>query len=60
MIKSSTPVFVLLFAFLFSLEKPSLKLIGIIVIIVSGVFIMVMEEVNILFIYLYIHIFFKY
>jgi len=44
MIKSSTPVFVLLFAFLFGLEKPSLKLIGIIVIIVFGVFIMVMEE----------------
>jgi len=44
MIKSSTPVFVLLFAFLFSLEKPSFKLIGIIIIIVSGVFIMVMEE----------------
>jgi len=44
MIKSSTPVFVLLFAFLFSLEKPSFKLVGIIVIIVFGVFIMVMEE----------------
>jgi len=44
MIKSSTPVFVLLFAFLFSLEKPSVKLVGIIVIIVFGVFIMVMEE----------------
>jgi len=47
MIKSSSPVFVLLFAFLFQLEKPSVKLIGIIVIIVCGVFIMVMEEVNI-------------
>jgi len=44
MIKSSTPVFVLSFAFLFGLEKPSMKLIGIIVIIVFGVFIMVMEE----------------
>jgi len=51
MIKSSTPVFVLLFAFLFSLEKPSFKLIGIIIIIVSGVFIMVMEEVNIFYIF---------
>lgn len=44
MVKSSTPVFVLLFAFLFHLEKPSTKLIGIILIIVIGVFIMVMEE----------------
>lgn len=44
MIKSSTPVFVLSFAFLFGLEKPSVKLIGIIIIIVFGVFIMVMEE----------------
>jgi len=47
MIKSSTPVFVLSFAFLFGLEKPSVKLIGIIIIIVFGVFIMVMEEVSI-------------
>ncbi|KAI8914302.1 TPT-domain-containing protein [Gorgonomyces haynaldii] len=41
MVKSGAPVFVLLFAFLFRLEKPSVKLAFIIFVICLGVFIMV-------------------
>ncbi|RKP01045.1 hypothetical protein CXG81DRAFT_12467 [Caulochytrium protostelioides] len=41
MVKSSVPVFVLLFAFLFGLEKPSLRLAGIMAVICVGVFLMV-------------------
>ncbi|KAI9490341.1 triose-phosphate transporter family-domain-containing protein [Zychaea mexicana] len=44
MCKSSTLAFVLLFAFLFRLEKPSLKLICIILIIITGVILMVSDE----------------
>ncbi|KAI8828135.1 triose phosphate transporter [Chytriomyces cf. hyalinus JEL632] len=44
MVKSGAPVFVLLFAFLFRLEKPTWKLTGIILIIVSGVLLMVGTE----------------
>ncbi|KAI9252935.1 triose-phosphate transporter family-domain-containing protein [Phascolomyces articulosus] len=44
MCKSSTLAFVLIFAFLFRLEKPSLKLIGIIFIIILGVLLMVSDE----------------
>jgi solute carrier family 35 protein C2 len=41
MVKSGAPVFVLLFAFLFRLEKPTVKLIAIISVIVFGVYLMV-------------------
>lgn len=44
MCKSSTLAFVLLFAFAFRLEKPSLKLVSIILTIVSGVILMVSDE----------------
>ncbi|CAO3608713.1 unnamed protein product [Cunninghamella blakesleeana] len=46
MCKSSTLAFVLLFAFLFKLESPSFKLIGIILIITSGVVLMVSDETD--------------
>ncbi|KAG2202188.1 hypothetical protein INT47_002107 [Mucor saturninus] len=46
MCKSSTLAFVLLFAFLFKLEKPSWKLILIIVIITAGVVLMVSDETD--------------
>ncbi|KAJ3072126.1 hypothetical protein HDU98_004182, partial [Podochytrium sp. JEL0797] len=44
MVKSGAPVFVLLFAFLFKLEKPTYKLTGIILLICSGVLLMVGTE----------------
>ncbi|KAJ3284358.1 Triose-phosphate Transporter [Rhizoclosmatium sp. JEL0117] len=44
MVKSGAPVFVLLFAFLFGLEKPTCKLTFIILLIVSGVLLMVSGE----------------
>ncbi|ORX49493.1 TPT-domain-containing protein [Hesseltinella vesiculosa] len=44
MCKSSTLAFVLLFAFAFKLERPSFRLVGIIVIITSGVVLMVSDE----------------
>lgn len=44
MCKSSTLAFVLLFAFLFRLERPSFKLVGIICIIIVGVVLMVSDE----------------
>lgn len=44
MCKSSTLAFVLVFAFLFRLEKPSIKLICIILIIIVGVLLMVSDE----------------
>ncbi|CAO3689958.1 unnamed protein product [Rhizopus stolonifer] len=46
MCKSSTLAFVLIFAFIFKLEKISLKLILIIVIITSGVILMVSDETD--------------
>lgn len=46
MCKSSTLAFVLIFAFLFKLEKPSWKLILIIVIITAGVILMVSDETD--------------
>lgn len=46
MCKSSTLAFVLIFAFIFKLEKPSWKLISIIVIISAGVLLMVSDETN--------------
>ncbi|KAI8874090.1 TPT-domain-containing protein [Ramicandelaber brevisporus] len=46
MCKSSSPAFILLFAFLFKLEKPRWQLIGVIVIISGGVFLMAATEVN--------------
>jgi solute carrier family 35 protein C2 len=44
MVKSGAPVFVLLFAFAFGLEKPNVKLIAIISVIVFGVYLMVSDE----------------
>ncbi|KAK9468037.1 triose-phosphate transporter family-domain-containing protein [Lipomyces arxii] len=44
MVKSSNLVFVLLFAFIFKLERPNLKLIGIIGIMTAGVVMMVASE----------------
>lgn len=44
MCKSSSLAFVLLFAFLFKLEKPTWKLVGIITIITAGVVLMVSTE----------------
>ncbi|KAL0146246.1 triose-phosphate transporter family-domain-containing protein [Mucor lusitanicus] len=46
MCKSSTLAFVLIFAFIFKLEKPSWKLILIIVIITAGVVLMVSDETD--------------
>ncbi|KAI9306241.1 triose-phosphate transporter family-domain-containing protein [Cunninghamella echinulata] len=46
MCKSSTLAFVLLFAFLFKIESPSFKLVGIIIIITSGVVLMVSDETD--------------
>ena len=46
MCKSSTLAFVLIFAFLFKLEQPRLKLIAIIVIITAGVVLMVSDETD--------------
>jgi len=43
MVKSGSPVFVLLFAFLFQLEKPNCTLIAIIGVIVGGVLLMVID-----------------
>ncbi|ORZ15894.1 triose-phosphate transporter family-domain-containing protein [Absidia repens] len=44
MVKSSTPVWVLLFSFMFGFEKPRVTLIGIIMVIVFGVFLTVEGE----------------
>ncbi|KAI9302805.1 triose-phosphate transporter family-domain-containing protein [Cunninghamella echinulata] len=44
MVKSSTPVWVLLFSFLFGFEKPKLALIAIITVIVTGVFLTIEGE----------------
>ncbi|KAF8070360.1 triose-phosphate transporter family-domain-containing protein [Lyophyllum atratum] len=44
MCKSSSLIFVLLFAFLFHLEKPSWRLVGVIFLIFSGVLLMVATE----------------
>ncbi|KAI8800458.1 triose-phosphate transporter family-domain-containing protein [Cladochytrium replicatum] len=44
MVKSGAPVFVVLFAFLFKLEKPTFRLLGVICIIVVGVILMVVGE----------------
>ena len=41
MVKSSTLLFVLLFAFIFRIETPSLRLVGVILLISFGVFLMV-------------------
>ncbi|CAO3684418.1 unnamed protein product [Umbelopsis ramanniana] len=46
MCKSSTLAFVLIFAFLFKLEQPRLKLVAIIVIITAGVVLMVSDETD--------------
>jgi solute carrier family 35, member C2 len=46
MCKSSTLAFVLIFAFLFKLEQPRLRLIAIIVIITAGVVLMVSDETD--------------
>ncbi|KAG0260813.1 Triose-phosphate Transporter [Actinomortierella ambigua] len=46
MCKSSSLAFVLLFAFLFKLEKPTWKLAGVIGVISIGLFLMVMSEVD--------------
>lgn len=44
MCKSSSLVWIVLFAFVFRLEKPRLSLIGVITLISIGVFMMVMDE----------------
>lgn len=44
MVKSGAPVFVLIFAFYFKLEKPSVKLTLVIIIICLGVLLMVVDE----------------
>ncbi|TPX71099.1 hypothetical protein SpCBS45565_g01327 [Spizellomyces sp. 'palustris'] len=44
MVKSGAPVFVLLFAFLFGLERPTWTLSGVIIVICFGVFLMVLNE----------------
>nr|KAJ3415195.1 Triose-phosphate Transporter [Polyrhizophydium stewartii] len=44
MVKSGAPVFVLLFAFLFGLEKPTASMLAVIIVIVMGVWIMVANE----------------
>lgn len=44
MIKSSTPVWVLIFSFLFGFERPSLKLVGVISFIVFGVWLTIDGE----------------
>ncbi|KAI9017495.1 triose-phosphate transporter family-domain-containing protein [Gaertneriomyces semiglobifer] len=46
MVKSGAPVFILLFAFLFKLEKPTWKLTGIILVICFGVLLMVLSETS--------------
>ncbi|KAJ3209344.1 Triose-phosphate Transporter [Dinochytrium kinnereticum] len=46
MVKSGGPIFVLLFAFWFGLEKPTWKLTGIILIICLGVLLMVIHETH--------------
>ncbi|KAJ3113432.1 Triose-phosphate Transporter [Phlyctochytrium bullatum] len=46
MVKSGAPVFVLLFAFWFGLEKPTWTLTGIIMLICFGVVLMVVHETN--------------
>ncbi|XP_072993910.1 probable sugar phosphate/phosphate translocator At1g06470 isoform X1 [Typha latifolia] len=46
MCKSASPIFLLLFAFAFRLEKPSFKLLGIIIVICSGVLFTVAKETN--------------
>ncbi|KAL3898798.1 MAG: hypothetical protein SGCHY_002499 [Lobulomycetales sp.] len=46
MVKSSAPVFVLLFAFIFRLETPTFKLCAIILVIVFGVYLMVSDETS--------------
>ncbi|KAJ3117691.1 Triose-phosphate Transporter [Nowakowskiella sp. JEL0407] len=46
MVKSAAPVFVLLFAFMFGLEKPTLRLLGVILVIVVGVVLMVVAQSN--------------
>ncbi|RUP31634.1 hypothetical protein BC936DRAFT_138614, partial [Jimgerdemannia flammicorona] len=49
MCKSSTLAFVLVFAFIFKLEKLRLSLIGIILVISLGVLLMVMDETDFVF-----------
>ncbi|EFJ24231.1 hypothetical protein SELMODRAFT_54925, partial [Selaginella moellendorffii] len=49
MCKSATPVFLLLFAFIFKLETPSFKLFGIIFIISCGVLLTVAQETHFIF-----------
>ncbi|KAH9270072.1 hypothetical protein BASA83_007903 [Batrachochytrium salamandrivorans] len=44
MVKSGSPVFVLLFAFLFGFERPTVSMITVILVIVLGVWIMVANE----------------
>jgi tryptophan-rich sensory protein len=44
MVKSSVPVFVLIFAFLFRLEKPTVKLISVMAVIIFGVLLMVLKQ----------------
>lgn len=44
MVKSSAPVFVVLFAFLFGIEKPSIRLVAVIGVIVFGVFLSVSHQ----------------
>jgi solute carrier family 35, member C2 len=46
MVKSSTPVFVLVWAYLFNIERITWSLIGVIVVIASGEFLTVYGEVN--------------
>uniref|UniRef100_A0ACD5XWD5 Uncharacterized protein n=1 Tax=Avena sativa TaxID=4498 RepID=A0ACD5XWD5_AVESA len=46
MCKSASPIFLLLFAFAFRLESPSIKLLGIIVVISIGVLLTVARETN--------------
>lgn len=46
MCKSSSLAFVLLFAFAFKLERPTWTLAGVITVICTGLFMMVMSEVD--------------
>lgn len=46
MCKSSSLIFVLLFAFLFKLEQPSWRLVFVILLIVSGVLLMVFTQTH--------------
>ncbi|KAK9470409.1 triose-phosphate transporter family-domain-containing protein [Dipodascopsis tothii] len=50
MVKSSNLVFVLMFAFVFRLERPTLKLVGIIALMTSGVLMMVASETSFVFV----------